>query len=388
MKKIVYYTQVCFLDIALEYIHLLVNLEYEVHVIIELPQSQLKANVLSINADLNHCDLLTPFEKVKKEWDLHKFEEYFIKCKTVNFSIFKSNGLINGVQSSMKVRKFIKKIKPDFIHLDDLSPRLFFLIPFYFSNRKKLLLNVHDPKLHLGEFEWKRYLLRFYFFRISSKIVTYSNFSYDQMKNILPSTKKIVSLRMLPYTIYSHFVSDQYSNKEKITFSYVGRISKYKGIEMLLDVIKEMEKTNPDLKFVIAGRLVNGYSLDSKELTKLSNLVYIEKHLSNNELAEIILNSKLVICPYIEATQSGVVMTSIALNRPVLVTKVGALSEYVNHGHNGIVLDKISKNDFINALLDFVRLNKFDEFVKNIKKQEELSFDKEYNMNLIQKIYF
>ena len=38
------------------------------------------------------------------------------------------------------------------------------------------------------------------------------------------------------------------------------------------------------------------------------------------------------MCPYTDATQSGVVYSSFALNTPVIATNVGGLSEMIDDG--------------------------------------------------------
>ncbi|MFN5422931.1 MAG: glycosyltransferase, partial [bacterium] len=52
-----------------------------------------------------------------------------------------------------------------------------------------------------------------------------------------------------------------------------------------------------------------------------------------------IQHATFVVCPYRDATQSGVLMTSFAFGKPVLATRVGAFPEYVTDGHNGLLLD-------------------------------------------------
>jgi glycosyltransferase involved in cell wall biosynthesis len=44
------------------------------------------------------------------------------------------------------------------------------------------------------------------------------------------------------------------------------------------------------------------------------------------------------VCPYVDATQSGVVMTAYAFDRPVVATRVGGLPEYVHDGQTGLLV--------------------------------------------------
>ena len=43
--------------------------------------------------------------------------------------------------------------------------------------------------------------------------------------------------------------------------------------------------------------------------------------------------ASVVVLPYVEASQSGVVAISFAFGKPVVVTNVGSLPEVVDHGN-------------------------------------------------------
>jgi starch synthase len=46
-----------------------------------------------------------------------------------------------------------------------------------------------------------------------------------------------------------------------------------------------------------------------------------------------------VVCPYTEASQSGVVPIAYAFKKPVIVTRVGCLPDYVEDGGTGLIVD-------------------------------------------------
>ncbi|MEI2749884.1 MAG: glycosyltransferase [Ferruginibacter sp.] len=53
----------------------------------------------------------------------------------------------------------------------------------------------------------------------------------------------------------------------------------------------------------------------------------------------MIENSKFIVCPYRDATQSGVLMTSYAAGKMVLATNVGSFPEYIQDGVNGLLAE-------------------------------------------------
>jgi len=61
------------------------------------------------------------------------------------------------------------------------------------------------------------------------------------------------------------------------------------------------------------------------------------------------------VCPYTDATQSGVVMSSFAFRKPVVASNVGGLSEYIEDDKSGRLIESGSAaalEGAIHALLD------------------------------------
>ena len=52
----------------------------------------------------------------------------------------------------------------------------------------------------------------------------------------------------------------------------------------------------------------------------------------------LIENTKVVVCPYTDETQSGVVMTAFAFNKPVIASNLGSFSEVIKDGITGFLV--------------------------------------------------
>jgi len=63
----------------------------------------------------------------------------------------------------------------------------------------------------------------------------------------------------------------------------------------------------------------------------------INKWLTNSEIENLVNKSNLVVLPYIEASQSGVIAIAHSLSTPVVVTPVGGLVDQVIEGENGLI---------------------------------------------------
>ncbi|MEA5257745.1 glycosyltransferase family 4 protein [Arcicella aquatica] len=346
-KKIIYYTQVYYLDSALEYIQV-ASKDFDFHVYIEITPHALKANIFNIDADLTEYPLVIPVESVVKKWDIEYISTYLKNCKSCQFLNFSSPKSLD-VDSLLRATKSIAglyKLHADFVHLDDFSMRQIGMLPFFLLKKNSLILDVHDPKPHTGEKDIKKVIFSKILYKLTSKYLCLSEYSTNILKGILVG-KKVYTIKFLPCSVYQNFIKkDSEIKKEYITF--IGRISPYKGINLFIDAIKNIK--DDSVKFMIAGKQIVGFDLSKEIPDNMPNLVVREKHLSNEEFVDIVQRSVLVVCPYLDATQSGVVMTAHALGCPVVVTPVGALPEYVDEGKNGIVSDDMSSEKLLESI--------------------------------------
>jgi glycosyltransferase involved in cell wall biosynthesis len=161
--------------------------------------------------------------------------------------------------------------------------------------------------------------------------------------------------------------------------SFLGRISKYKGVELFIEAIELTNKNFPDEQYWVAGKPIGNYYIPKTEQI-ISNLKLELKHLSNQELTDIISDSKVIVCPYIESTQSGVIMTAYALCKPVIVTNVGGLPEYVKN-NTGIICepDPLSLNKAIEELIQKHSNTNFSNQIKLFSEDLRLNFRNSIN---------
>lgn len=370
-KKITHFTHVAYLDTAIEHIKTASNNGYDLHVLIALTPQGLKSNILNLEIDINSYPPLVSYDTIKHDWNLNYLEPYFEKCKSVHFVVYSPKLSLNSISNNIK--KFINGVSPDFIHLDGFVARQFPLLPFLFKNRGKLIMNVHDPKMHSGEFEIKRYIITKLLFIMVTKFVVFANDSSKVLKEQLSKNKKIFVLRFRPSSIYRKFSITNEVNVMASKISFVGRLSKYKGIDLFIEAINGIHKTHPDQEFVIAGKPFNDFKINYDIIKNKNKVSVMEKFLSNEEITEIMLSSILVVCPYIDATQSGVILIAHGLNRPVLVTPVGGLPDYINEGKNGLVADDVSVESLTKSINDFLENNVFESMKEDFQSEESIN---------------
>jgi glycosyltransferase involved in cell wall biosynthesis len=160
---------------------------------------------------------------------------------------------------------------------------------------------------------------------------------------------------------------------------FFGRITAYKGLDYLFPAMKILHKAHKNVKLIAAG-YCEKYYFDISEYHDCSYIEIINRFIPDNELAVLIQNALFVVCPYIDATQSGVVMSAFAFNVPVLATNVGGLSEYVEHMKSGYIVTPKNINELAEGmkfLLDHNELlDEQRKYIEEKYKTGDYSWDK------------
>jgi glycosyltransferase involved in cell wall biosynthesis len=372
--SVLYITNVYFLDAALEYINE-VKEHIKLDVLVEINSASKHANILNIEKLPEKGTFFQP-DQILDQSSYSHFRKYIDKCNSFHFFVHQNPRSISlsSIKKSFILDKFINKLEPDYVHFDDVSVRLTFLTFLRNFKRLKLILNVHDPVQHSGEKNKKILFARYRFYPKAYKFVTFSKYSKMLFEKEYDMKQECVSLYLKPYLFFRNFMSSQKVEREYFTF--VGRVSEYKGVDLFLDAIAILNKKYPSVKYRVAGIPVSTALAERlKSKYSLPNVEFIFRHIENEEMVSLIQRSKAIVCPYKDATQSGVVMTAMALDTKIIVTDQGGLPEYINSDSKGKICkpDADSIADSIESIMNSTDTDEID----NIQKIEnEYGFSK------------
>lgn len=335
---VVYYTSTSFMDVILETIQHIKH-DVQLHLFVEISPQNMNSTIINVDT-LEDLQTIEEPERVlgAAQWAL--FKDYVAGLAEVKFVVHpqKQSFSLNSLRVSFKLGRYLRKLKADIIHFDTISPRAIGLYPYL--RKRNVLIALHDPLPHTGEYNWKEDVPMFVFFRLAKGFVFYSQFATTEFRKHHPkfASVPVHTIQLYPYTFTRHFRKPQPGKPEHILF--FGRLSYYKGIDILINGLSEFFAAYPNEKVVIAGKPAWGYEVDLSPLgTFADNVTLVTRFLTTEELVDWIERSKFIVCPYREATQSGVLMTSFALGKPVVATNVGSFPEYIQEGKNGLLVE-------------------------------------------------
>ena len=361
---VLYYTQTYFLDAAIETIRSLQEPSLELHLMIEITPDSKHSNIIHVN-NLDKAAALSNLRTFLGEKKALAFEPYFKSVKSVHFLVFKRSSVLkrNTIYVLVHFLKLLYKIKPSVIHFDTITLRSLLFIPFITGVKK--VITIHDPIPHLGDYSWKQSLTKNIYNKLAHKFVFYSKYAKSQFKQYYPYLKQPKYLiAFQPFTFNQLF---EKSDLVESCILFFGRISYYKGIDLLMKAIPEVLKIYPHQIFVIAGR-TDGYQLDYQFLKKYEhNILLLNRYINTNEAVRLIQKSKFLVCPYRDASQSGVLMTARAIGKPVIATNVGAFTEYIQDGVDGLIANPTCES-LVEKILFFLNQNCYKDFEKCVEK--------------------
>ena len=149
---------------------------------------------------------------------------------------------------------------------------------------------------------------------------------------------------------------------------FFGFIRDYKGLDILLNSMSEPEIRNQNIRLIVAGEFYTDSAtyFDLIKEKGIEDLVIMSNDfIPDSEVNKYFSACDLVVQPYKSATQSGVTQIAYHFNKPMIITNVGGLGEFVPDGEVGFVVEPDSRK-VAKAILSFYKENYERAFIENI----------------------
>lgn len=160
---------------------------------------------------------------------------------------------------------------------------------------------------------------------------------------------------------------------------FFGTIREYKGLDVLIDALPRVAASDPGVSLTIAGEPFIAVENLKQRATQTGVADRIEwklGYVSDPEVARLLGQCDLVVLPYRNATQSGVVPLAYEFDIPVVATRVGGLEEVVIPGETGYLVPPDDPGALAEAILQFLKSADRESFRKRIRGfRRELSWE-------------
>ena len=359
--KILYYSTPFFADCDFPLIKALQKAGHDVTYLIKLAPYSMKSTLFNINELIQENDIIpaTRYPEMKVYENYMDMGKVYIANHTI-----KQDSSLQSLKMTLKIFDFIKKEKFDIIHSDFIFGMWNIMLYKFFG--KKMVLTIHDPFPHTGEASFRK----MFNYKIAMHFARWFVLLNNKQKDEFCSTYKIKPSRILINRLGVYDNICNFNDSKTLTKShnvlFFGRISPYKGIEYLCKAMIKVKMQIPDVTLTIAGG--GKMYFDITPYQQLNWVNVLNRYVGMEELARLLQNCAITVCPYTDATQSGVIMTSYSLCKPVVVTNVGGLSEMVENGKTGLLIPPRDVDALADAIISLLEdRKKLDEMAKSIK---------------------
>lgn len=260
------------------------------------------------------------------------------------------------LRSTRSILKKLFEFKPDVVHFQQAH------LWFNFSLAKiqkhfPLVVTIHDPQHHSGDAVSKKtpqWVVN-HGFRKADHVIVHGNKLVDQVCRLFGLTPE--RTHVIPHVAMGNMSNQgqiDHSKTESNSILFFGRIWDYKGLKYLIDAEPMISAQCPDAKIIIAGE---GDDFQ-KYLEQIQNPERFEIHnrwITDEERSEFFSRAGMVVLPYTDATQSGVVPVAYNFGKPVVATDVGALSDCVMENETGFLVEPRSPKSLAQAIVKLLK---------------------------------
>lgn len=136
---------------------------------------------------------------------------------------------------------------------------------------------------------------------------------------------------------------------------FFGTWTAYKGIDVLLDSFAEVRRRVPDARLVLAGPVAD---VDLPALldraARVGAVTTRPGYVPADAVPELFAEARVVVTPYLRASQSGVIHLAYTFDRPVVASAVGDIPMVVRDGETGLLVSPGDPGALAAALVELL----------------------------------
>ena len=267
--------------------------------------------------------------------------------------------------------------------------KFFLIIIKHVSPHIKVILTVHNLYPH-NSIESKKIVYRSRFNKIQKYIdkyilhleVTRKDFCRDFC---IEKSKTAV----IPHGIFEpqKYVVQPHVRGEKLNLIMYGNQSYYKGTDILVDALNLLSKECQEkIHTVIVGKIAPDYYASLKKKTEKLDVEWIPEFVSDDVLYKKIEESDVIVIPYREISQSGVLLLALSFKRSLIVSDLPSFKETLVGFSDEIFFEKDKADSLAEVIQSYayglVNLNGCLFFLHNLC--DELSWERIAKRTLIE----
>lgn len=168
----------------------------------------------------------------------------------------------------------------------------------------------------------------------------------------------------------------------KLSFLFIGRIMKDKGVDELLKAAQIVKSKHPNSEFHLVGEPEEDYERKLRFLEKKGVIYY---HGYQENVHSFIKDCHAIINPSYHEGMSNVLLEAAATGRPVLASNVPGCKETFEEGITGLGFEARNIDSLVAAILKFIQLPYEEKERMGVAGRRKM--EQEFDRNLVVRAY-
>lgn len=236
------------------------------------------------------------------------------------------------------------------VHLQSVNLiELIIIIVFKMFNRR-VIYTIHNVMPRHRKLRSYHVLIYRIMYFLCDQVIIHSEKGKEEVVNLYRVNPN--KIHVMPHGDYKFFVPEKVLSKREAkielgispkskTILFFGAIRENKGLKNILLALPQIKKSVPNVKLLIVGEPWEDYGEYKKVIIdkQIEKDVYEKlNYVPNEEVPLYFFAADLVVLPYNEVTQSGILQIAYAFGKPVVATDLGGFREAVEDGKNGYLV--------------------------------------------------
>ena len=168
---------------------------------------------------------------------------------------------------------------------------------------------------------------------------------------------------LVPFPAYGHLVHTDIPGAEarrQLSIEgpvalFFGFVRPYKGLRVLLHAMAEIVSTLP-VTLLVVGEFWEGRTSYDQLIHKLNldpHVIVVDAYVPDEQIGLYFSAADVVILPYLDHVQSGVLALAQAFQKPVIASRVGGLVDGIVEGQTGLLVEPNDAHSLAGAIQRF-----------------------------------
>jgi len=143
---------------------------------------------------------------------------------------------------------------------------------------------------------------------------------------------------------------------KKNSVLFFSRIAPYKGVEYLIHAAKLVKRQIPDITVTIAGD--GDFTKYRMMIGPDNSVIVLNRYIADNEVAELFQRASVIVLPYTDGSQTGIISIAATFKKPVIATDVGTFAKMVENRKTGLIVPPRDPNALAEAMISLLTNDK------------------------------